>query len=224
VKSVSHFTRSRPVKGGPAVILFPDEGTTKQQRWKRAAGITAVGVVAAAIVWVSWPGSPDYRVPPSGLNAYAAAPAGLRSQSYGGSTSPGRTRTASRAEARATRPTRERERPRSAAAPATPAVAARDTTPAVASAPADTAAAVAAPPGRLMISSMPWGRLFVDGQFIGNTPRVNAPVAAGRRRILITREGYAPFDTVITVLSGTQVRITDITLRSTRQCDTPPCS
>jgi hypothetical protein len=222
VKAESRFMRTKPGKGGPAVILFPDEIVTRKDRWKRGVGTVAVSVVVAAIVWVSWPAEPDYRVPPAGgIAAYTPAPGDLRSQSYGGTTAASRARTAERAAARpAPRVTRERERSRPEDASA---VAARDAAPAAAAASADTNADVA-PPGRLMISSMPWGRLFVDGQFSGNTPRVNVAVAAGRRRILITREGYAPFDTVITVISGTPVRITDITLRSTRQCDSPPCS
>jgi hypothetical protein len=40
--------------------------------------------------------------------------------------------------------------------------------------------------GFLRINSRPWAQVFVDGRFIGNTPLLNAPVPAGKRKVKLT--------------------------------------
>lgn len=71
-----------------------------------------------------------------------------------------------------------------------------------------------AAPGRLTVSSSPWGQLIVDGRVYGNTPRLNLPIAVGPRRLRIARDGFEPFDTTITVQPGEAIRLTGITLRA----------
>lgn len=66
--------------------------------------------------------------------------------------------------------------------------------------------------GLLSISSMPWGRLFIDDKPAGNTPLLNATLPAGLHRIRIMREGYVPYETVIFVEGGQLVRLVEITL------------
>jgi len=72
--------------------------------------------------------------------------------------------------------------------------------------------AAPAQPGQLFVSASPWGQLYVDGELIGNTPRANLTVTAGRHTIRVLREGYAPFERTIQVRSGEVVRLTDIVL------------
>jgi len=107
-------------------------------------------------------------------------------------------------------PPRRTERPRRAPARERPVP-----VPAAAEQPASPAPAapVSADPGRLTISSTPWGQLVIDGRMYGNTPRIGLPIAVGQRRIRIARDGFAPFDTTITVDPGENIRITGITLR-----------
>ena len=71
----------------------------------------------------------------------------------------------------------------------------------------------AAAPGRLFINATPWGQVYVDGELIGNTPRVNVPVSAGPHLLRVVREGYQPYDLAIKVASGQDLRITDIVLQ-----------
>lgn len=70
-----------------------------------------------------------------------------------------------------------------------------------------------AAPGRLFVSSDPWGLLYLDERLTGNTPRVDQPVAPGRHRIRIVRPGYEAFDTTVTIQPGVATRLTGITLR-----------
>lgn len=88
--------------------------------------------------------------------------------------------------------------------PASPSAPRRTTVPAV---------TFQASPGRLFVSSRPWGALHVDGQFVGNTPISSLPLAAGTHRIRITREGFASWEREIVVESGRDVRLIDIILR-----------
>lgn len=70
-----------------------------------------------------------------------------------------------------------------------------------------------AAPGRLTISSTPWGQLIVDGRLYGNTPRLGLPIATGQRRIRVARDGFEAFDTTLTVEPGAVIRLTGIRLR-----------
>ncbi|HEU5261102.1 MAG TPA: PEGA domain-containing protein, partial [Gemmatimonadales bacterium] len=68
-------------------------------------------------------------------------------------------------------------------------------------------------PGRLFINATPWGRVFVDGVLIGNTPQAAVAVAPGTHRLLVVREGFQAFETTLQIASGQELRLTDIVLR-----------
>jgi serine/threonine protein kinase len=70
--------------------------------------------------------------------------------------------------------------------------------------------------GQLSVSSRPWGSLYVDGELVGNTPKANLALAAGRHRIRIVRNGFLSFDREIVVRPGERVRLVDIVLQVAR--------
>ena len=75
---------------------------------------------------------------------------------------------------------------------------------------------VSLPPGRLFISATPWGQVFVDGELIGNTPRVGVPIAPGMHRVRVVRDGFDPFERNVQVAPGQDLRLIDIVLRESR--------
>lgn len=68
-------------------------------------------------------------------------------------------------------------------------------------------------PGQLFINSRPWGRVYIDGDFIGNTPQAGVTIAAGVHTIRVVRDGFETYEAEINISSGRQRRITDIVLR-----------
>jgi hypothetical protein len=68
-------------------------------------------------------------------------------------------------------------------------------------------------PGELFINSRPWGRVYVDGEFVGNTPQAGLTLAAGVHTIRVIRDGFETYEAEIEIFSGRQRRITDIVLR-----------
>ncbi|MBI4419338.1 MAG: serine/threonine protein kinase [Gemmatimonadetes bacterium] len=72
-------------------------------------------------------------------------------------------------------------------------------------------------PGRLMISSNPWGALYIDGRPIGNTPQTNVALPPGPHRIRVVREGFQPFDRIIEVAPGELIRLTGLVLQEARR-------
>jgi serine/threonine-protein kinase len=70
-------------------------------------------------------------------------------------------------------------------------------------------------PGRLFVNSTPWGQLYIDGQLVGNTPQANLVVPAGSHRVRVVREGFQPFERVVQLAPGQEIRITDIALPAT---------
>jgi len=70
-----------------------------------------------------------------------------------------------------------------------------------------------AAPGHLFINSTPWGQVYVDGDLIGNTPRVDVPVSPGPHQLRVVRDGFQPYELPIRVAPGQEVRITDIVLQ-----------
>ena len=96
----------------------------------------------------------------------------------------------------------------------------RDSTPArnVVTAPADTIRPhqPAAARARLSLSTQPPGMLYVDGKPIRSTPVIWLEIQAGRHRIQVKREGFAPFDTVLTATPGQEIKWTRKTLAPVR--------
>lgn len=111
-------------------------------------------------------------------------------------------------EAPAPAPAAAAESPATRTSPTAPPATAATTAP-VATVPT---APVAQQPARLSINAVPWGQVYVDDVFIGNTPRVNVDLAPGERRIRVVRDGYEPFASTITVSPGEAVRLTNIEL------------
>ena len=68
-------------------------------------------------------------------------------------------------------------------------------------------------PGQLFINSRPWGRVYIDDDFVGNTPQAGITIAAGVHTIRVVRDGYETYEAEIDISSGRQRRITDIVLR-----------
>jgi hypothetical protein len=74
-------------------------------------------------------------------------------------------------------------------------------------------AVIPAEPGHIFISADPWGELYIDGHYVGNTPALNLPLAAGPHVLRIEREGYVTVERDFELNSGQELRITDIVLR-----------
>ena len=68
------------------------------------------------------------------------------------------------------------------------------------------------PPGFLFVSSFPWGHLYLDGTWIGDTPQARVPLTPGTHRLSITRPGYRPLERTITAAPGEDVRLPDLAL------------
>jgi PEGA domain-containing protein len=77
--------------------------------------------------------------------------------------------------------------------------------------------ATATEPAHLFINSTPWGVLFVDDKQIGNTPQADFKVTPGSHSIRVSRDGYLSYETVITIESGEQLKLTDIVLQEKPQ-------
>ena len=67
-------------------------------------------------------------------------------------------------------------------------------------------------PGRLFVSATPWGDLYIDNRLIGHTPMADLPLAPGRHRVRIVRDGFRPFEQTIDIAPGGEQRLTGITL------------
>jgi hypothetical protein len=70
-------------------------------------------------------------------------------------------------------------------------------------------------PARLFVNSTPWGQVYIDGQLVGNTPQANLVVAAGSHRVRVAREGFQPFERIVQLAPGQELRLTDIVLQET---------
>ncbi len=65
---------------------------------------------------------------------------------------------------------------------------------------------------RLSLSTQPPGMLFLDGKPIRSTPVIGLEIAPGRHRVQVKRDGFAPFDTVLTAAPGQEIKWTRKTL------------
>ncbi|HEX9611574.1 MAG TPA: PEGA domain-containing protein, partial [Gemmatimonadales bacterium] len=86
----------------------------------------------------------------------------------------------------------------------------------VVAAPGPAAAEVrAAPPpaARVVVNSMPWAELYMDGRLVGNTPVVDLRLSAGQHRLRLVRPGFKPHEQVVYVAPGQTLRITGIVLQ-----------
>lgn len=67
-------------------------------------------------------------------------------------------------------------------------------------------------PGSLSIQAYPWGSVYIDGEFVGNTPLVELSVPAGTHIVRVERPGFETHVRAIAVLEGQSVRLTGIRL------------
>jgi hypothetical protein len=67
-------------------------------------------------------------------------------------------------------------------------------------------------PGHIWISAEPWGELYIDGEYVGNTPALSLTLAAGAHVLRVEREGYVPVERDFELSPGEELRITDIVL------------
>lgn len=72
--------------------------------------------------------------------------------------------------------------------------------------------ATGAEPGVLFINATPWGEVFVDDTAVGTTPLAGLEVAPGDHRVRVAREGYRPFEQVVSVAPGQRIRLISIVL------------
>jgi hypothetical protein len=78
----------------------------------------------------------------------------------------------------------------------------------------DVPAAPSAPArGRVVVNSMPWAELYVDGKLVGNTPVVDLPLSPGPHRLRLLRAGFKPHEEIVRVVAGQTLRITSIVLQ-----------
>lgn len=72
--------------------------------------------------------------------------------------------------------------------------------------------ATSAAPGWLVVSSRPWGNLYVDGRSVGNTPQATVWLTPGTHKIEIRREGFKTFLANVSIDSNREFRLTRVTL------------
>jgi hypothetical protein len=240
--------RPGPRPGMPSVV-FP-QGRPARWRWPRVA--LACAAAAVALLWLWWLAAAAPAPPPGPVAWWSASGEPAAAPTRAGaarapSAAPAWTSEAPdslslgvlepQAAPQSGAPALEAPAelaptPRPRPAPAAPRVERRPASqPPAAARPAPAPEADAAPladrsesslPGRLSVSSRPWGRLYVDGRFVGNTPLLNAPLSPGDHRIRIIHQGFQPYDTTITVTPQLVVRLAGITLRAI-PCSAPPC-
>jgi hypothetical protein len=64
----------------------------------------------------------------------------------------------------------------------------------------------------LVVNSRPWGRVVIDGEPVGNTPQPAIELSPGMHTLRIERDGYAPYEDQVSILSRDTVRLTGIVL------------
>jgi hypothetical protein len=72
--------------------------------------------------------------------------------------------------------------------------------------------ATASVPGRLSLQSYPWAEVYLDGDYLGNSPLVDVRVSPGTHQIRVERIGYEPYLREVTVQPGQALRLTGIVL------------
>ena len=66
--------------------------------------------------------------------------------------------------------------------------------------------------GQIWVNSTPWAQVYLDGELLGNTPRLGVSVRAGLHTLRLVRDGFQPFERQIVVATGVPVRLTDLVL------------
>ena len=61
--------------------------------------------------------------------------------------------------------------------------------------------------GYLTVNSVPYGTVSIDGVEAGDTPVVGRELPPGQHKVRITREGFRPETTTVTITAGNEVRL-----------------
>jgi serine/threonine-protein kinase len=78
----------------------------------------------------------------------------------------------------------------------------------------ETPPAPAVVPGRLFVSSRPWGQVFVDGQLVGNSPLASLTISPGAHVIRVVRSGFRSYEREVYVTPGQDIRLVDLVLEA----------
>jgi hypothetical protein len=71
-------------------------------------------------------------------------------------------------------------------------------------------------PGSHFLQVYPWGRVYIDGVYVGDTPLLGTEVGAGVHWIRVERPGYEPHVEYVVVEPAQALRLTGITLKRGR--------
>ena len=69
------------------------------------------------------------------------------------------------------------------------------------------------PSAQVVVSSVPWAELYVDGRLVGNTPVVGLRLPPGRHRLRLVQLGFQPHEEVVNLAPGQTLKITRIVLQ-----------
>ncbi len=176
----------------PSRVFLMDAPKSAVPRRLIKVGVPAVALVVAALLWHPWSASspPDDQVMPPVATQPRPVPIV-------------RDRAAEQPPATA-RETPQQQPTRQTATAREP-QAAPATTPQPRQPPLD--------PGTVLVNTTPWGQVYVDGEMVGNTPKVLS-LSPGAHTIRVVQQGFEPFETEVQVASGQQVRLTDIVLKA----------
>ena len=69
------------------------------------------------------------------------------------------------------------------------------------------------PSAQVVVSSVPWAELYVDGRLVGNTPVVGLRLPPGRHRLRLVQLGFQPHEEVVNLAPGQTLKLTRIVLQ-----------
>src|SRR5947207_2107388 len=69
------------------------------------------------------------------------------------------------------------------------------------------------PSAQVVVSSVPWAELYVDGRLGGNTPVVGLRLPPGRHRLRLVQLGFQPHEEVVNLAPGQTLKLTRIVLQ-----------
>lgn len=76
--------------------------------------------------------------------------------------------------------------------------------------------ATSAAPGWLVVSSKPWGELWIDGRSAGSTPQARVWLSPGTHKVEVARDGYKTFTASVAIVTGQELRLTRLALEPIR--------
>ena len=70
--------------------------------------------------------------------------------------------------------------------------------------------------GFLTVNAIPYGGVSIDGVEIGDTPIVRRRLPPGQHAVKITRPGFRPESSTVTITTDNEVRFSRTLIRDTR--------